>query len=95
LGAFHKDFVQAVDHALRATLLGLLGGSQDEPPTIDDTPRIVLVASDFRREVTTTVLRLIANFEMDIRCVRLQPFAIDDRILVHSEVIVPPPEAEQ
>lgn len=55
----------------RDELLKLLGGSEDEPPVIDDTPRVVLVASDFRAEVTTTVLWLIDNFEMDIRCVRL------------------------
>jgi alkylated DNA nucleotide flippase Atl1 len=79
----------------RTTLLALLGGSEEEPPSIDDTPRIVLVASDFRTEVTTTVLWLIDNFEMDIRCVRLQPFAVDKRVLVHSETIIPLPEAEQ
>ena len=79
----------------RTVLLELLGGSDDEPPTIDNTPRIVLVAGDFRAEVTTTVLWLIDNFEMDMRCVRLQPFAVGERILVHSEVIIPLPEAEQ
>ena len=77
-------------------LLELLGGSEDEPPVIDDTPRIVLVAGDFRPEVTTTVLWLVDNFEnMDIRCVRLQPFEIGGRIIVSSEVIIPLPEAEQ
>src|SRR4051812_49490217 len=35
----------------RVALFELLGGSEDEPPMIDDTPRIVLVASDFRPEV--------------------------------------------
>jgi len=77
-------------------LLGLLGGTADDPPLIDNTPRMVLVAGDFRPEVTTTVLWLIDNFEdMDIRCVRLQPFQVADRIVVHSEVIIPLPEAEQ
>jgi alkylated DNA nucleotide flippase Atl1 len=38
---------------------------------------------------------LIDNFELDIRCVRLQPFSVDGRTLVHSEVIIPLPEAEQ
>jgi len=78
-----------------AELLELLDGSEDEPPIIDNTPRIVLVAADFRAEVTTTVLWLIDNFQMDILCVRLQPFSVGDRTLVHSEVIIPLPEAEQ
>jgi len=38
----HHDVDEA--HA-RETLLELLGGTEDEPPTIDDTPRIVLVAA--------------------------------------------------
>ncbi len=79
----------------RVILLEFLGGSDDEPPVIDDTPRIVLVAGDFRAEVTTTVLWLVDNYEMDVRCVRLQPFAVGERILVHSETIIPLPEAEQ
>ena len=84
------------ENAATAALLDLLGGSEDELPVIDDTPRIVLVAGDFRPEVTTTVLWLIDNFEnMDIRCVRLQPFEIGGRIIVSSEVIIPLPEAEQ
>jgi hypothetical protein len=87
---------QVDEEDARATLLELLGGSDDDPPLIDDTPRIVLVAGDFRAEVTTTVLWLVDNFEeMDIRCVRLQPFAVGDRLLVHSEVLIPLPEAEQ
>jgi len=66
----------------RDELLELLGGSEEEPPLIDNKPRIVLVASDYRAEVTTTVLWLIENFDMDVRCVRLQPFSVDGRILV-------------
>jgi hypothetical protein len=77
-------------------LLDLLGGSDDEAPVIDDTSRIVLVAGAFRPEVTTTVLWLIDNFEnMDIRCVRLQPFQIGERIIVSSEIMIPLPDAEQ
>jgi hypothetical protein len=66
------------DANARETLLELLGGSEDDQPRIDDTPRIVLVAADFRTEVTTTVLWLIDNFEMDIRCVRADPRALRD-----------------
>ncbi|HMD57851.1 MAG TPA: hypothetical protein VKG82_10315 [Solirubrobacteraceae bacterium] len=79
----------------KQTLFELLGGDEDSPPTIDSTPRIVLVASDFRAEVTTTVLWLIDNFEVDIRCIRLQPYEIAGRIVVSSETIIPLPEAEQ
>ena len=90
----YARYHDVAEEQARATLLELLGGSDEEPPIIDATPRIVLVAGDFRPEVTTTVLWLIDNFELDIRCVRLQPFAVAERILVHSEVIIPLPEAE-
>ena len=92
----YAAYHEVEEGAAAAVLLDLLGGSEDEPPVIDDTPRIVLVAGDFRQEVTTTVLWLVDNFEnMDIRCVRLQPFEVGGRILVSSEVIIPLPEAEQ
>ena len=90
--AAHHDVAE--DEA-QGSLLKLVGGTEEEPPEIDDTPRIVLVASDYRTEVTTTVLWLIDNFEMDVRCVRLQPFTVGDRTVVHSETIIPLPEAEQ
>jgi len=90
--ARHHDVDES--HAKEA-LFDLLGGDEDTPPIIDSTPRIVLVAGDFRPEVTTTVLWLIDNYEVDIRCVRLQPFEIAGRIVVSSETIIPLPEAEQ
>jgi alkylated DNA nucleotide flippase Atl1 len=91
----HARYHEVPEDEAESKLLKLLGGSEDETPIIDDTPRIVLLAGDFRPEVTTTVLWLLDNFGMDIRCVRLQPFAVGGRILVNSEAIIPLPEAEQ
>jgi alkylated DNA nucleotide flippase Atl1 len=79
----------------RGNLLDFLGKGEEDEPQIDDIPRIVLLAGDFRPEVTTTVLWLIDNFEMEIRCVRLQPYEVGNRILVHSETIIPLPGAEK
>jgi alkylated DNA nucleotide flippase Atl1 len=93
--AMYASYHQIDELEADSRLRTLLGGEKEETPVIDDTPRIVLVAGDFRPEVTTTVLWLIDNYAMDIRCVRLQPFAVDSRILVSSEVIIPLPEAEQ
>ncbi len=91
----YSRYHEATEEEAETRLLELLEGSQEETPIIDDTPRIVLLAGEFRPEVTTTVLWLIDNFSMDIRCVRLQPFAVGERILVNSEMIIPLPEAEQ
>ncbi|HMM48696.1 MAG TPA: MGMT family protein [Miltoncostaeaceae bacterium] len=91
----HADHHDLPPDESRARLSELLGATEDAAPIIDNTPRIVLVAGDFRPEVTTTVLWLIDNYEMDIRCVRLQPFLVGSRVVVHSETVIPLPEAEQ
>lgn len=91
----HADHHGIPVEVSRTQLAELLGSVEDDAPIIDSTPRIVLVAGDFRPEVTTTVLWLIDNYEMDIRCVRLQPFEVGPRVVVHSETVIPLPEAEQ
>jgi hypothetical protein len=59
--------------------------------------RIVLVSAEFSKEITTSVLWLNEHLddEVDIRCVRLRPYALETRILLDVQQIVPLPEAEQ
>jgi len=54
--------------------------------------RIILIAANFRREVTATVLWL-RNYRIDVRCVRATPYKMDDEILLNFEQIIPVPEA--
>lgn len=54
--------------------------------------RIILIAANFRREVTSTVLWL-RNHQIDIRCVRSTPYKLNDEILLNFEQIIPIPEA--
>jgi hypothetical protein len=54
--------------------------------------RIILIAANFRREVTATVLWL-RNYRIDLRCVRATPYKLDDEILLNFEQIIPVPEA--
>jgi len=56
--------------------------------------RIVLVAADFSKELTTTVLWLNEQ-DLDIRCVRLKPYVIDNQTIVDAQQVVPLPEAEE
>jgi len=59
---------------------------------LDGKPRIVLVASDYTPEVTSTVIWL-NKFELDISCVKFQPYKLDnDNIVFESSVIIPLPE---
>lgn len=54
--------------------------------------RIILIAANFRREVTSTVLWLRSH-QIDIRCVRATPYKLVDEILLNFEQIIPIPEA--
>lgn len=55
--------------------------------------RIVLVAADFSRELTTTVLWLNKR-ELDIRCVRLKPYDNGTETIIDAQQVIPLPEAE-
>jgi len=62
---------------------------------LDDKPRVMLVAKNFRPEVTASVLWL-RKFDIDISCVKLTPHEIDDdRIGLVSSILIPLPEAEE
>jgi hypothetical protein len=52
---------------------------------------IVLAAADFSREITSTVLWLNER-NLDVRCVRLTPYAVGERILVDVQQVIPLPE---
>lgn len=65
---------------------------EDAEPSIGDA-RIVLVSSDFSRELTTTVLWLLDK-GVDIRCVRMRPYLDGDTIFADVQQILPLPEAE-
>jgi hypothetical protein len=58
---------------------------------LSNEPRIILVAQDFAKEVTSTVLWLIEH-GIDITCIKLTPYTLEDEIFVTSEEIIPPKE---
>lgn len=54
--------------------------------------RVILIAANFRREVTSTVLWL-RHHQIDIRCVRATPYKLNEEVLLNFEQIIPVPEA--
>lgn len=68
-------------------------GASDGEPAISTDVRIVLVAADFGREITTAVLWLNRFEGMDIRCVRLVPYQVDTKILLDIQQVIPLPAA--
>lgn len=58
------------------------------------TVRIVLASAEFSREITSAVLWL-NEYGLDIRCLRLRPYRLDDRLLLDVQQIIPLPEAAE
>src|SRR5260370_19121033 len=57
--------------------------------------RIVLVSAGFDREITTTVVWLTDMYGLDIRCVRLTPYKVGERLLLDVQQVIPLPEASE
>jgi hypothetical protein len=65
----------------------------DDFEELNDRPRIILVAKEFRPEVTASVLWL-RKFEIDISCVKWDPYELsEDCVVFNSSVLIPLPEA--
>ena len=65
--------------------------SIDEAELVDEV-RLVLVSADFSSEITTSVMWLNKR-GLDIRCIRLCPYKMGDKVLVDATQIIPLPEA--
>lgn len=74
------------------SLLEFLGWSQ---PSDDfgQSVRIILASANFSKEITTTVMWL-NDHELDITCIRLSLYRLDDKIIISADQIIPLPEAE-
>lgn len=82
-----------IDKNAEEELLEFLGWSDplDEQFAVD--VQIVLASGNFSKELTTTVMWLNER-NLNIRCVRLQPYKLGEEILINVEQIIPLPEAE-
>lgn len=67
----------------------------DDEPTVAREVRIVLVSAGFGIEITTAVLWLNELYGLDIRCVRLRPYRVEDRLLLDVQQVIPLPEAAE
>jgi hypothetical protein len=93
--AAHAKFLgdpTATDDA-QVAILDFLGWSE---PSEDfgKSVRIILVSPDFSKELTTAVLWLNDN-GLDIRCVRMRPYNLQQRTLVEVDQLIPLREAQE
>jgi hypothetical protein len=93
----HAFYLRTVDHSELGDARTLLASWLDdgEDTVLSRQVRLVLVAAGFDREITTTVLWLNDIYGLDIRCVRLVPYRLADRILLDVQQVIPLPEASE
>ncbi len=58
-----------------------------------NTQRLILVAANFRKEVTSSVLWLM-NFKIRLQCFKVTPYALNDQLFLSVEQILPTKDAE-
>jgi hypothetical protein len=56
--------------------------------------RIMLVAAQFRKEVTSTVMWLLTH-SIRLQCFKVTPYQLDEQLFLNIEQIIPTPEAEE
>jgi hypothetical protein len=88
-----KNSKEQNDEEIKKELFDFI--DNDDFEELDDKPRIMLVAKEFRPEVMASVLWL-RKFGLDISCIKLIPYKIDEeKIGLVSSTIIPLPEAEE
>lgn len=75
-------------------ILSFLDWDEPDEESFAQAVRIVLVSADFSKELTTAVMWLNMH-DLDIRCVRLKPYALDGRVLMDVQQVIPLPEAAE
>lgn len=81
------------EETARTDLLTWLDLGEDEEAVIPREVGIVLASEDFSQEITTTVLWLNEFHDFEIKCVRLSPYKLGERILLDVQQVIPLPEA--
>lgn len=77
-----------------ASILEFLEWDEPDEDSFAQNVRLVLVAADFSKELTTSVMWLNEQ-GLDIRCVRIKPYLYENKIFVDLQQVLPLPEAEE
>jgi len=92
----HERFLAATGREAvnaEAAILEHLGWDEPDEDAFAQDVRIVLASAQFSRELTSAVMWLNER-GLDIRCVRLIPYADGGRVLLDVQQVIPLPEAE-
>jgi hypothetical protein len=86
--------VHAPGRDAKKELLAFLSVQNESEVEFAKRVRLILVAANFDREITSAVLWLNKQ-NLDVRCVRLRPYSVGDRLLVDVQQVIPLPEASE
>jgi hypothetical protein len=79
----------------KENLIEFLELENDEELLLNDKDqRIIFVANNFRKEVTSTVLWLL-DHDIEIQCFRATPYGLENEIFLQIEQIIPLPETQE
>lgn len=59
----------------------------------NDDQRIIMIAANFRKEVTSTVMWLL-DHNIKIKCIKVTPYELEGKVLLDTEQIIPIADAE-
>ncbi len=84
---------QNISKDAKEELLSFLEWEENKADEFALDVKIILVSSDFSKELTTSVMWLNER-NIDIKCIRLVPYKFNNKILIDVQQIIPLPEAE-
>jgi hypothetical protein len=92
--AAHQAYrtARGIEGDAQETILEFLGWGEPDEDAFAGDVRLVLVSAEFSKELTSAVMFLNER-ELDIRCVRVKPYSLEDRVLVDVQQVLPLPEA--
>lgn len=76
------------------SLLTFLSWAEADEENFAPAVRIILASADFSKELTSSVIWLNNDCDLDIRCVRIKPYGTRDNVLIDVQQIIPLPEAQ-
>lgn len=92
----YQDYLNIYEHSEDATtmILDFLEIDEDDLILNRKDQRIVFIANNYRREVTSTVLWLL-NHDIQVQCFRAMPYSMGDDLFLQIEQIIPLPETKE
>jgi hypothetical protein len=86
---------KAPEREAETTILEFLGEADFEEIKLNSgDQRIILVAAKFRKEVTSTVMWLL-DHNVNIKCIKVTPYQMNEQIFLDTEQVLPPPDTEE